>query len=184
MGSRVIGARPFEHFSSSFFFFVSNLSLSCRRSIHSIAKEMGVWKPTVELACNNWVKYGVVTRKQLGSKPRAIPAELLKTIGAEETLQKQKFLSLKQRCAIFFDTFGLKLSAHGLTNIYRRLGIDYHRTRPQTRRILDLGASQSFLRLQAARDVLNLMASDLPIAFMDETSVQVSRVLGNMLSPS
>ena len=107
---------------------------------------MGVWKPTVELACNNWVKYGVVTRKQLGSKPRAIPAEILKTIGAEETLRKQKFLSLKQRFAILFDTHGLKLSAHGLNNVYRRLGIDYHRTRPQTRRILSIGEPQSLLR--------------------------------------
>ena len=142
--------------------------------MYSIAKEMGVRTPTVATACSNWVKHGVVTLKKLGSKPREIPADISRVISAPETLENQKFLSLKQRCAIFFDQFGLKISAHGLTNLYRRQGIDYHRTRPQTRRILSLAEEQTLLRRQAARDVLNLMASDLPMAFMDETSVQVS----------
>ena len=92
-------------------------------------------------------------------------------ITSTETLENQRFLSLKQRCAIFFDKFGLKISAHGLTNVYRRQGIDYHRTRPQTRKILSKDEEQSLLRQQAARDVLNLMAHDGPMAFIDETSV-------------
>ena len=86
---RLIGSVQSVAKFSSFFFLISDLSCClCRRSIHSIAKELGVLKPRVTLVCDNWVKYGVVTRKQLGSKPRAIPAEILKVIGSDETLQK------------------------------------------------------------------------------------------------
>ena len=174
----VIRNTNYSLFSSSF---IANLSFLFRRSIYSIAKEMGVPKPVVTKACDNWAKYGVVTRKSGGSKQREIPPEILAVITNPETLEQQKFLSLKQRCAIFFDKWGLKISAHGLTNVYRRQGIDYHRSRPQTRQIITQADEQSLLRRQAARDVLNLMASDLPLAFMDETSVQVSSELDRFL---
>ena len=162
----VIRNTHFSLFSSSFIsrrlrLRRANLSFLFRRSIYSIAKEMGGPKPVVTKACDNWSKYGVVTRKSGGSKQREIPPEILAVITNAETLEQQKFLSLKQRCAIFFDKWGLKISAHGLTNVYRRQGIDYHRSRPQTRQIITQADEQSLLRRQAARDVLNLMASDL-----------------------
>ena len=144
---------------------------------------MGVRKPTVTNVCKNWVNYGVVTRKPQGSKPRAYPAELLQLITCHETLEKQKFLSLSQRCTILFDQHGLKMSPHLLSATYRRAGIDYHRTRPQMRTILSMAEEQKVLRRQAARDVLNLMAGQHPVAFMDETSVQVRR-LSNIISLS
>ena len=160
-------------FFLSFFssLFIANLLLLFRRSVYSIAKEMGVRKPTVTNVCRNWVNYGVVTRKPQGSKPRAIPADLLQLITGSETLEKQKFLSLRQRCTILFDQFGLKMSPHLLAATYRRAGIDYHRTRPQMRTILSIAEEQKLLRRQAARDVLNLMAGQHPVAFLDETSV-------------
>ena len=138
---------------------------------------MGVQTPTVVTACRNWLNHGVVTKKPIGSKPRVIPDDVLKVITSPETLENQKFLSLQQRCTIIFDRFGLKMSTNLLSATYRRAGIDYHRTRPQMRAILGKAEEQRLLRRQAARDVLNLMGGEAPVAFLDETSVQVRRRL-------
>ena len=66
-----------------------------RRSLHSIAKELGVRTPTVVNVCNNWLKHGVVEKKKRGSLPRKLPDEITEAIISLETLKHQRFLSLK-----------------------------------------------------------------------------------------
>ena len=110
----------------------------------------------------------------MGSLPRRYPPEILEFILCPETLQKQAFLSLKQRCSDLWNRFRLHISPHGLTNLYKRHGIGYRLTRTQTRRIIADDDLQLNLRKTAARDLLNLVASTVPLVYIDETTLQVS----------
>ena len=108
----------------------------CRRSYYAIAKEAGVAECTVKNACINFVKTGRPIRPLKGRKPRQLPEEIHKWITGEQGLVTLRFLSLKQRCAVLFDKFALKIGVHGLTNIYKRAGIQYRFARPQARKYL------------------------------------------------
>ena len=84
------------------------------------------------------------------------------------------FLSLRQRTVLLYERFGVAISSHGLVSYYRRHGIDYRFARPQCRHILADTQLQTVERKEAAFEVLNLMASNQPVCFIDETSMNVS----------
>ena len=88
-----------------------------------------------------------------------------------------RFLSLKQRCAVLLDKFGLKIGVHGLTNIYKRAGIQYRFARPQARKYLtpsmhSLSQEVIETRREAADQLLDILASNQAVAFVDECTIQ------------
>ena len=73
--------------------------------------------------------------------------------------------------------FALHIGVHGLTNIYKRAGIQYRFARPQARKYLTPGTAEYStevieIRRQAADDLLNILASGKPLIFVDECSIQ------------
>ena len=65
---------------------------------------------------------------------------------------------------------------HGLTSLYKRAGIKYRFSRPQSRKLLNASgcvkAEVVELRRAAAEDLLNLLASGASCTFVDECSIQ------------
>ena len=65
----------------------------------------------------------------------------------------------------------------GLSNMYKRAGIAYRFSRPQARKYLDPGTAnltpnQKQIRAEAARDLMNILASGDPCVFIDECSIK------------
>ena len=84
------------------------------------------------------------------------------------------FLTLKQRCDVLYERLGVVISSHGLACLYKRHGIAYKFSRPQCRHILADTQLQTNERKEAAIQLLNLMASNQPLCYIDETSLNVS----------
>ena len=127
-------------------------------------------------ACKNFVETGRPRRPGTGSKPRQIPEGILRWLTGEEGLVTLRFLSMKQRCAVIWEKFSLKIGVHGLTNIYKRAGISYRFARPQARKYLSpsmLKLSPEVLeeRREAADQLLDLLASKQACAFVDECTI-------------
>ena len=78
---------------------------------------------------------------------------------------------------MLWEKFAFKIGVHGLSLIYKRAGIAYRFSRPQARKYLDPGTvklteSVKQIRAQAARDLLNILASGQKVAFIDECSIK------------
>lgn len=109
------------------------------RSFYCIAREFNVSPSVVKVACRNYSRFGVISMFKSKGQPRDYPPAIENWIVDKKTLDQQKFLSLKQRCVILWDKFGLHISPHGLNNLYKRHGIGYKIPRRQTRKTIAKG---------------------------------------------
>ena len=140
-----------------------------------MSRHFGIPPATIRGSILKWIKTGTVyDESNVGSKPRSFSPEIHDAMVNPKQLEAHRYLSLKQRCTLLWKDFGLHISPHGLTNVYKRAGIGYRRCRAQTRRILDDPDLQSE-RKKAAIDVMHLMASSVPVIYLDETSLFVSK---------
>ena len=137
-----------------------------------VAKALKVSWPVVVTACDNWVKYGQVKMppRPVGNRRRQLPEHVEKHVLSDHTLKAMRFLSLRQRCERLQAEVGLKISPHGLSNLYRRHGIGWRFARPQKRCIVS-DPDHLRERKEAAEELLRLLASDQQVCFLDEMSI-------------
>ena len=141
----------------------------CRRSYTSIAKECNLQYGIVRVACENWEKYRRVTNFKKRNTPKhQIPSDIVEWITGHEGLVEYRFLSLAQRCHRLYARFGLVISPHGLTLMYRRAGINYTHSRPQVHKIVE-DPNTIPDRKEAALHLKHLLATGEPVCFIDET---------------
>ena len=138
--------------------------------------EANVSVSSVISACKNFVLTGRPVLGYKGRARRVIPEDILDFITGTAGLNELKFLSLKQRCEVLFQKFAFRIGVHGLTSLYKRAGIGYRYSRPQSRRLLNEAgmykAEVRELRRKAAEDLLNMLAGGQSITFVDECSIQ------------
>ena len=100
-----------------------------RVSYWKIAKEVKMSRWTVQLIVERWVKHGVIRNKKPGPRPRVLPPGVEEWLLSSDRLKEMAFLTIRERCDLLWETHRVKLGPHGLTNLYKRNGIGYKRSR-------------------------------------------------------
>ena len=128
---------------------------------------------TVRYLIMRYMKHGVIYLPQVGSKPRVLPPGVEEWLIGKEHLKRMAFLTIRERCDLLWETHRVKMGPHGLINLYKRHGIGYKRSRTQTKRVIREHELDPAERKEAAKDVLNLVASTTPLVYLDETTIHV-----------
>ena len=101
-----------------------------RKSYAEIAREVDLNLHTVINLIKRWVEHGVLHLPGWGgSKPRVLPPGVTEWLISPSRLKEMAFLTIRERCDLLWKTHRVKLGPHGLTNLYKRHGIGYKRSR-------------------------------------------------------
>ena len=91
-------------------------------------------------------------------------------------MRVQRFLSLRQRLHYLWENHRIHISKFGLETLYRRHGIDYRKVRSMNKSLLLRKPEYLREKATAAWEILSLVYNNVPVAYIDETTVMVNNL--------
>ena len=144
-----------------------------RLSYADIGRQLHLPQQTCRSVVLAFLRSGSFRHGRGAGRPSRFSREQTAVLTAEETLQNQRFMSLRARVRHLWTQHRIHISSTGLLRLYQRYGISYRNARVMSRKEVDRKIVMDRRRSRAAVDLASMLIQNHPMLFVDETTVCV-----------